>query len=427
MVWKPRTAISRIRGSPLVSLLLKNSDFASYSTSSTISLIGMWMQRIAVGWLTWQLTQSGLWLGIVAFSDFIPVVIVGPIAGAIADRSNRLAVVRISQALSMLQAITLCLLTATGHLTIWMLVALSAAQGTLVAFNQPSRLALVSSLVPEGDLATAVAINSIGFNLARFIGPMLAGPAILLSGPAGAFFANAVSYVPFLLALSRIRLPAKPSETRKRRTLTGDIWEGLTYTARHSGIAVLFVMLTVLGLGARPINDLLPGFAAEIYHAGAVGLSVMASAIGAGAILGGLWVGHHADPKDLTRVIFVSSLAGALAGICFAASDKLWLGALLLIILGFCLSAAGVAIQTSIQLSSEPAMRGRVMGLYGVIFRGAPAFGALVAGFVSGHAGLRWAVVLGAIAVIVVSIPLCRRAAVATSAGIDNHCKNERP
>jgi MFS family permease len=386
----------------------------------------MWMQRIAVGWLTWQLTQSGMWLGIVAFAEFIPVVIVGPFAGAVADRMDRLAIVRISQSLSMVQAMALCLLTATGHITIWMLVALSAAQGILVAFNQPSRLALVSSLVSENDLAGAVAINSIGFNLARFVGPMLAGPAILLSGPAGAFFANAISYLPFLIVLSRIRPSIVPVEQRKRRTLAADIREGLAYTTKHSGIAVLLIMLTALGLGARPVNDLLPGFAVEIYRAGAGGLSVMASAIGAGAILGGLWVGHYAISKDLTRIIFASSLAGAVSAIGFAASGSLWLGAPLLVDLGFCSSTTGISIQTVIQLSTQPAMRGRVMGLYGVIFRGAPAIGALLSGYASVHLGLQGAVVLGAAVVIIAWIFLWARAADASVAGTDDRPEDRR-
>jgi MFS family permease len=143
----------------------------------------MWMQRIAIGWLTWQLTGSGLWLGIVAFADFFPVVLIGPIAGAAADRGDRLRVVKTSQTISLVQATVLFLLTASGHMTIGLLVALTAFQGMVVAFNQPARLALVPSLIPPSDLATAVAINSVVFNLARFIGPACGGEGRRYSGP----------------------------------------------------------------------------------------------------------------------------------------------------------------------------------------------------------------------------------------------------
>src|SRR5437762_9006148 len=210
---------TRLLESPLVALPLRNANFGLYSAGSAISLIGMWMQRIAIGWLTWQLTESGFWLGVIAFADFFPVILVGPIAGAAADRWDRLKVVKISQAISLLQATALVALTASGHINIGLLVALTAFQGFIVAFNQPARLAMVPYLVPEADLASAVAINSVIFNLARFVGPMLAGLAIVWSGVAAAFAANAISYVPFLLALARIRGIPAGHATATRRSL----------------------------------------------------------------------------------------------------------------------------------------------------------------------------------------------------------------
>ena len=184
-------SIASLLKSPLVSLPLRNPTFAIYSAGNAVSLIGMWMQRIAIGWLTWQLTESGLWLGIVAFADFFPVLLLGLIAGAAADRWDRLRVVKTSQAISMVQATVLFVLTATGHMNIGLLVTLTAIQGAVVAFNQPARLALVPSLVSSADLASAIALNAVIFNLARFIGPMFAGLAIVWSGVSAAFAANA--------------------------------------------------------------------------------------------------------------------------------------------------------------------------------------------------------------------------------------------
>jgi MFS family permease len=204
-----------LRGNRLVTLLLRNADFSIYAAGSTVSLIGMWMQRIAIGWLTWELTKSGVWLGIVAFADFFPVLVIGPIAGAAADRWDRLRVVKTSQSISLMQATVLFGITVSGHINIGLLVALSAFQGVVVAFNQPARLALVPSLVPQADLASAVAINSVVFNLARFIGPMFAGLAIVWSGVAAAFAANALSYVVFGCAGAH---PRRSNRRRLRQT-----------------------------------------------------------------------------------------------------------------------------------------------------------------------------------------------------------------
>ncbi len=396
--------IAYLSSTRLVAFLLRNADFAAYSAGSAVSLIGMWMQRIAIGWLTWELTGSGLWLGIVAFADFFPVMLVGPIAGAAADRWDRLRVVKTSQTVSLAQATVLFGLTASGHMTIELLVGLTAFQGFVVAFNQPARLALVPSLVARADLASAVAINSVVFNLARFIGPIFAGFAIVWSGVAAAFAANAISYVAFLVALARIRVAPTVVESAKRRSLAADLGEGIRYTATHPGIGALLVLLIALGVGGRPLNELLPGFAADVFHSGAEGLSILAASIGGGAILGGLWLGQRAHSSGLTWIVLGSSLVGALATILAVATDHLWAAVPAVVVFGFCMSTGGIAIQTLIQLATDRSMRGRVMGLYGLIFRGAPAVGALGAGLASAQFGLRWPVVFGALLVIAVCI-----------------------
>jgi MFS family permease len=362
------------------------------------------MQRIAVGWLTWQLTHSGLWLGIVAFADFFPVLLVGPIAGAAADRWDRLRVVQTSQCILLVQAAVLFALTASGHMNIGLLVALTAFQGVIVAFNQPARLALVPSLVAQADLASAVAINSVVFNLARFIGPMLAGPAIVWSGVDAAFAANAVSYIASLLALISIRLVSTAAESSKHRSFNKDLREGIRYTATHPAIAALLMLLIAVGIGGRPLNELLPGFAADVFHSGAGGLSMLASATGAGAIIGGLWLGHSAHSSGLTNVAIGSSLGAALAAIGVGSTSSMWVAIPSIALFGLCVSSSGIAIQTLIQLAADHKMRGRVMGVYGLIFRGAPAMGALAAGLASSQFGLRWPVFFGALLVIAAGI-----------------------
>jgi MFS family permease len=389
-----------VRGNRLIGLLLRNADFSIYSAGSGVSLIGMWMQRIAIGWLTWQLTESGLWLGIVAFADFFPVLLIGPIAGAAADRWDRLRVVKICQTISLVQATVLFVLTVTGHINIGLLVALTAFQGFVVAFNQPARLVLVPSLVPEKDLGAAVAINSVIFNTARFIGPMFAGVAIVWSGVAATFAANALSYVVFLFALARIRLAPAVGEAGEHGSFAADLREGIRYTATHPGIAPLLWLLIALGIGGRPLNELLPGFAADVFRSGAGGLSILASAIGGGAILGGVWLAHRAHASSMLYVAIGTAMVGALAAIMAVATVSMWVAVPAVAVFGFCMSASGISIQTLVQLSSDGNMRGRVMGLYGLIFRGAPAIGALAAGLASAQFGLRWPVFFGALLVI---------------------------
>ena len=392
--------IARLSSFRIIDLPLRNPNFGLYSVGSAISLIGMWMQRIAVGWLTWQLTGSGFWLGIVAFADFFPVVVIGPLAGAAADRWDRLTVVKISQTLLLLQASLLFWLTANGSMTIELLVGLTVFQGAVVAFNQPARLVLVPSLVPQADLATAVAINSVVFNLARFIGPACAGVAIVWSGVSAAFAANALSYLPFLAALVHIRIESAPPAPAKQRSMMADLAEGIRYTALHPGIAALLVLLTALGIGGRPLSELLPGIAADVFHSGAGGLSLLASSMGGGAILGGLWLGQRAHASNLVQIAVASSMLGAVAIVAAIATNTMWVAIPAVAIVGLCTSIAGIAIQSSIQLATDHAMRGRVMGLYGLIFRGAPAVGALAAGAAAAYFGLRLPIILGALLVL---------------------------
>jgi MFS family permease len=394
-------ALKSLLGTRLIAVPLRNPNFGIYSLGSSVSLTGMWMERIAVGWLTWQLTESGFWLGVVAFADFFPVILIAPFAGAVADRVDRLRVVKLSQAALLVQAGVLWALTASGHITVGLVVALNAVHGIIVAFNQPARLALVPSLVPVADVGPAVAINSVIFNLARFIGPVFAGLAIVWSGVAAAFLINALSYIVFLIALARIRIaPGDTLMPAPGRSFMTDLADGIRYTATHPGIGALMVLLIAFGVGGRPLTELLPGLADDVFHAGAGGLSILASATGAGAIFGGVWLGHRAHASDLMTITLASAFITALAAVAAVATENLWLALPAVVIFGFGMSAAGIASQTLVQLASDRHMRGRVMGLYGLIFRGGPAIGALGAGLVSVQLGLRWPVVIGAVFVI---------------------------
>jgi predicted MFS family arabinose efflux permease len=371
--------------------------FAVYTAGSAVSLVGMWMQRVAVGWLMWELTGSGTWLGLAAFADLFPTFFTAPFAGAAADRWDRLSVSRVTQSLAMVQAFSLFLLTATGHITPVLLFLLTAVGGVLAAFNQPARLALITSLVPRSEIVPAVGVNAIVFNLARFVGPALGGALIVTWGISATFLANAVSYLVFLYALGRIGKLPPEGPPAKRGSFAAELVEGLRYVVRDRGVGLLLLLSVITSIGSRPAIELLPGFSAAVFEAGAEGLAILTSAVGIGAILGGFWIGGRADARGLTGVALFYSLALSLAFLLFTATTNLWVAALVLGATGFCMSCSGIASQTLVQLSVPSAMRGRVLSIYGLIFRGCPALGALLMGSAAERLGFRAPVLVGSV------------------------------
>lgn len=392
---------------------LSQRNFLLYVSGNSVSLVGLWIQRIAVGWLTWELTQSGAWLGVVALADLSPSLIIGPFAGVIADRLDRLKIMRAAQTLAMLQAATLAVLAAGNWISIEILIGLVLFNGIVVGINQPARLALVSSLVPRSHLSTAVAVNSVVFNLARFIGPALGGILILTVGVAAAFAANAVSYLFFLFALARIRLDPEslPAPGVNGRSVLSDVAQGFRYLAKHAGIGPLLLMITVVSVGARGFVELLPGFAADVFDRGAGGLAALGSAVGVGAVVGGLWVAQRGGAPGLARVTLIHSLLTALAVLGFAATDWFYAGLFFAAVSGVFMAISGVSAQSIVQLAVDPQVRGRVLSIYGIIVRAGPALGALILGAASELFGLRPPLVAGTLACVAMWLLIWRRRA----------------
>ncbi|MDJ0982794.1 MAG: MFS transporter [Kiloniellales bacterium] len=369
---------------------LRHRNFRIYISGNAISLIGTWTQRTAVGWLTWDLTQSGFWLGLIACADLLPAVFIGPLGGVLADRLDRLRIIMAAQTVALLQAVTLFALTAGGVIGVETLALLVLVHGVAMGFNQPSRLALMPSLVPRPALSTGIAINSVVFNLARFIGPAMAGLLIVSIGVAGAFAANALSFLIFLVALSRLRLPNTPRAPRGARgtSVLAEIRDGIGYALAHPGIGPMLFLLATVSLGVRPFIDLMPGFAAEVFRGGADILAMLSSTVGLGAIASGLWIARR-GPGNLTRLVLINTLLTSLAIIGFVATDILWLALISVALAGMALVACTVSMQTLMQLSVDGTRRGRVLSLYGIILIGGPAAGALIMGSLSELLGLR--------------------------------------
>ncbi len=383
-----------ISGLSAIHSLFLNRNYAIYTCGNAFSLIGVWVQRLAVGWLAWELTKSGFWLGAVAFADLFPVIIVAPFAGVIADWYDRRTILQLCAILALIQAIVLCLLTAFDWINIYGLFLASLFHGIVISLNLPARLSLVHSLVRSHDMASAIAINSVMFNLARFIGPAIAGLVISGYGVAVAFAINAMTFLTMILALLFLRLPAQELASRHKGIFT-DAMHGMRYAISHPIVMRIMIFMLTASFLCRPVFELLPGFADEVFHRGAAGLSILTSAVGLGAIVGGVWVAQRGKHDGLLTIAMVSLAISGLFMMIFASTDQFWVAVMAMAISGITMVTFGVSTQTLIQHAVPGKMRGRVLSLWGMIFRGGPAIGALLMGWLSGFFSLGWPVGVG--------------------------------
>jgi predicted MFS family arabinose efflux permease len=371
-------------------------NYLVYVSGNSISLIGWWLERVAVGWLTWTLTHSGAWLGLISLADFLPVFFLAPFAGVLADRRDRVWTIRITQWIGCVQASLLAILVVSDAMTMEILFALVLMLGIASGVAQPSRLALIPTLVDRESLASALAINSVIFNLARFIGPALAGIVIAEIGIAAAFAANAVSYIAFQISLLNLRgLPPQPAVGRQNVLRASA--EAFSYACRHSGIGPMLLLFVVTTIGTRGFIELFPGFADRVFGRGPQGLAMLTSTVGLGAICGASWMVLRSAITGLANVVLVCTLIMSLAILAFTATDTFYLALPCVFVAGAMMTITGTGAQTLIQAAVDARMSGRVMALYGMIFRAGPAVGAVLMGTLSEYLGLRLALALGAI------------------------------
>ncbi len=370
-------------------------NYRYFATGNFISQIGYWIQRVAQAWLTWELTHSGTWLGLVAAADLIPNVVISPFAGALADRVDRIRVIRFTQYVAIVQASTLAALSFSNEVTVEELFLLIFALGFVNAFNQPARLALVPSLVDSATLPSAVAINSLMFNMARFIGPAIAGIVIAEASVGLAFVLNALSYIVFSLSLARVRLP-RDEHVPSQRNFLRQTYDGYVYAVRHPGIGQMMMLFSVTTIGIRGYNELFPGFVDVVFHRGALGLAWLTATMGLGAIVGGLRMIRRGTVSGLTALAINHTLFMTLCVLVFAVTSTYWIALVAVFFSGLAMTTSGISAQTLVQTAVIPEMRGRVMAFYGMVFRAGPALGALIAGWLATRWGFHLPVVAGA-------------------------------
>lgn len=367
-----------------------------YYGGSLISWTGLWVQKVAVDWLAWELTHSPLWVGILAFCNLAPSVIVSPFAGAWADRLDRIRLTMATQFITAAHAATLAALTLSGHIQVEYIAALEVLLGTTQAFAQPARQTLVPGMVPRTELPGAIALNSLCYNLARSVGPAIGGIIVAAAGVVPAMLVNCAAYLFASLSLPMLRLDAS---ARRGHAPTGsvlrEVADGIAYVARHPGMGPLFLFAGLIGVLIRPVQEMLPPYIDRLFGQGAQGLATVSSALGLAAMAGGLFVAMRGRLDGLARLAVLSAAIMVLATAGFVATHHFGFAVVCAAMLGSATTMHGISVQTLLQTSTAGHMLGRVLSLWGMIGRAAPALGAVIYGGLAELAGLQGPVLVG--------------------------------
>lgn len=377
---------------------LAHRNYRLFFSGQGLSLIGTWISRVATSWLVYRLTNSAFLLGLVSFAGLIPTFLLSPLAGVLADRWNLRRVLLITQVLSMVQSFLLAGLALAHVITITQLIVLSVLQGIVNAFDTPARLAFVVQLVESpDDLPNAIAMNSMMFNGARLVGPMVAGLLIAGLGEGLCFLVDGVSYLAVIASLVAMRVPAH-GRSASGREIWGGLKEGFAYVMGFAPIRAILLLVSATSLLGVPFMVLLPVFASQILHGGAHTYGFLASATGLGALGGALFLAARRSVRGLGRVIVIGGLVFGGGLVAFALSRVLWLALLLLFVTGFGMMTQTAACNTIIQTIVDDDKRGRVMSLYTVAVLGMAPFGSLGAGAVAARIGTPLTILVGGVA-----------------------------
>lgn len=372
---------------------LSNRNFLIYLIGSTISLHGIWIYRVALGWFAWQISGSEFWVGIVAFTQFAPAVIFGPVFGVLADRFNRRKASIIINSLGVVNMLSLGALAALGKVDIPVLTAFSIMQGSLDGAHTPVRMTLVPNLVTRDQLQNAIATTSISFNVSRFIGPALAGLIIANFGVSAAFAVNGISYLAIVAAISIVELRPSSSRSNIPDNVWAELQDGVRYVLGHRTIRGLLIIIAVASVFGRGVLEMLPVFADAVFQRGSAGLAILTSAIGSGAIATGIALSRNTKWLNI-NAIRMSVIAAGVMTVILGTNSLFWVAVPIVVLLGVVLSLCGVGSQILIQTLVEDEVRGRVSSFWGMIAFGGTAIGSLVVGSAAATFGLQSTVVV---------------------------------
>ena len=351
----------------------------SYTIGNGFSSLGLWVQRLALGWLSWQLSHSELWVGAVAFALFGPILFFSSFFGVLIDRWEPLKAASIINGLMMVWASLLAILSLTGLLDIWILFIVSLCIGTTSSAYAPIRLSIIPSIVPRELLANAIGISSMIFNASRLIGPAIAGAVLVALPIAAAFIINALSYIPLIYAMAMV--PRRPTAARKHEPFFAQLKEGFVHAGANRFIRLQLLLTAWGALFGRSILELLPVYADRFYASGTSALAALSAAAGGGALLAAFMTSRLIlDSRQLQLGSIILASLNALVLLVLPLGNGLWLGLLCIGIVGFGSTGSAVLSQTLVQVEVEDRVRGRVSSLWGMATLGGAAFGGLLLG-----------------------------------------------
>ena len=393
---------------------LRHRNFRLFFAGQSISLIGTWMTRVATAWLVYRLTKSAVLLGTVSFAGQIPTFLLAPLAGVLVDRWNRRTVLVWTQALAMVQSLALAFLTLTHRITIAEILVLSSFQGCINAFDMPGRQSFMLEMVSgeerpsredhsgREDLSNAIAINSSMVNLARLVGPSLAGMLIAVTSEGWCFFIDGVSYIAVIASLLMMRLgaPNAAAIQRARSSLLSQLKEGWDYVRGFAPIRTILLLFALVSLMGIPFVVLMPIFAAQVLGGGPHTLGFLMGAMGVGSLGSAFSLVLRKSVRGLLKMIPIAAAVFGLGLILFGLSHLVWLSMLLLLLVGFGMMQGLTASNTIIQTIVPEDKRGRVMSYYTIAFVGMSPFGSLLAGVLAHAIGAPNTVIISGVCCI---------------------------
>lgn len=383
---------------------LASANYRRYWLGQSVSLLGTWLQQVAMSWLAWRLSGSPALLGLIGFCANAGVLVLGPFAGVLVDRIDRRRALWITQCLAAAQAGVLAALTLSGRVEIWHLVALALVLGAISALDLPLRQSLQAELIGERALLpNAIALNSLSFNVARTLGPALAGALVAALGEGPCFALNALSYVAVLAALARIDWP--PPTPRPPPAPFAAHWrEGVEYARRFAPLAAALGLLAPLGLAVGPYATLMPVVAREVYGGGPHTLGWLLSAAGAGAIAGTLALAARECTSGYERIAAITAVAAVTGLLGIACEPPYALALVLMALVGGGMMTTAAALNSLLQLVVDPPLRGRAMSLYVLAFVGVFPLGALASGLLAERFGVQTTLALAGVVALTVTL-----------------------
>jgi len=386
---------------------LQNRDFRLFWYGQLVSLSGTWMQSVAQGWLVYSLTKSPFYLGLVAACGTLPILLFTLAGGIVADRFRKRNLLLLTQALSIVPALSLGILTDIKIIAVWQVALFAAVLGTVNAFDVPARQSFIFEMVGKNNLTNAIALNSAAFHAARMNAPVIAGMTVASLGLPACFYLNALSFIAVIIALSKIRVKGEVNKTSNG--MVKDFIEGIQYMKSQSGVFQIIMLVAIFSLLGMPFITLLPVFAAEIFHRGPDGFGLMVGATGAGALAAAVFLAFRGDIKEKTKFMSFAALSFSILLFVFSFTNYFSVAIGILVLIGWSLVSFFAVANSYIQLSVPDNLRGRAMSVYAFVFLGTAPIGNSIIGTAASTVGTTSTVGMIAVVCFITSIIFCRK------------------